>query len=850
MKDKEAKARIIINQLLIDAGWRFFDSEEGKANIQLEPNVKITQQALDSLGEDYQKVKNGFVDYLLLDDNSTPLLVLEAKRSQKHPLDGKEQAREYALSLRAKYIILSNGEIHFFWNLSKGNPEIITVFPTYESLVNNKALNASPQVLIDAIVDKYYIAKSQEPGLENTSAYKSGNDDVLFDYCMSRNLKVMRYYQLNAVKSIQAAVKEGKTRFLFEMATGTGKTLTAAAIIKLFICSEVANRVLFFVDRLELENQALKDFRRYLAKDGIISVIYKNHKDDWNSADVVITTIQSFSTNNKYQRLFSPSDFDLIISDEAHRSLGASNRAVFEYFMGYKLGLTATPKNYLKGIDFDIDDPREIEKRILLDTYHIFGCDSGTATFSYTLLDGVNDEYLINPTVVDARSEITTKLLSNEGFVLNIDNDEADFKVSGKATKAFDLRSYEKSFFSDSTNNLFCYTFMKNALRDPISNEIGKTIIFCVNIAHARKITEILNAYAEKMFPGKYNSDFAVQITSNIENAQQMTINFANNNLNGKTGWLVDYDSSKTRVAVTVGMMTTGYDCSDILNLCFFRPVFSPADFIQMKGRGTRTYTFKYEKTAIKKETFKLFDFFAVCDYFEDDFNYDEKIALPKEKSSSSTGESDFIDTTDISTYISETVDTLKTYDEELVGAEGMKIDRKFYQSFENKVASDSVAQDIISQGDEEQLEHYLRTNIFDKPTEFFTISKLERALGLDRRLTMRELVQYLMGYIDRFKCKQELIDDEFSNFQLLNQTDIADCSSNISSIHTLFNAFLTDSSIRKAIRDRQLQVLINSPLAADVRATKDVRIKGKRLLDYMVDYVAVNDINCERYSN
>lgn len=850
MKDKEAKARIIINQLLIDAGWRFFDSEEGKANIQLEPNVKITQQALDSLGEDYQKVKNGFVDYLLLDDNSAPLLVLEAKRSQKHPLDGKEQAREYALSLRAKYIILSNGEIHFFWNLSKGNPEIITVFPTYESLVNNKALNASPQVLIDTIVDKYYIAKSQEPGLENTSAYKSGNDDVLFDYCMSRNLKVMRYYQLNAVKSIQAAIKEGKTRFLFEMATGTGKTLTAAAIIKLFICSEVANRVLFFVDRLELENQALKDFRRYLAKDGIISVIYKNHKDDWNSADVVITTIQSFSTNNKYQRLFSPSDFDLIISDESHRSLGASNRAVFEYFMGYKLGLTATPKNYLKGIDFDIDDPREIEKRILLDTYHIFGCDSGTATFSYTLLDGVNDEYLINPTVVDARSEITTKLLSNEGFVLNIDNDEADFKVSGKATKTFDLRSYEKSFFSDSTNNLFCYTFMKNALRDPISNEIGKTIIFCVNIAHARKITEILNAYAEKMFPGKYNSDFAVQITSNIENAQQMTINFANNNLNGKTGWLVDYDSSKTRVAVTVGMMTTGYDCSDILNLCFFRPVFSPADFIQMKGRGTRTYTFKYEKTAIKKETFKLFDFFAVCDYFEDDFNYDEKIALPKEKSSGSTSESDFIDSTDISTFISETVDTLKTYDEELVGAEGMKIDRKFYQSFENKVASDSVAQDIISQGDEEQLEHYLRTNIFDKPTEFFTISKLERALGLDRRLTMRELVQYLMGYIDRFKCKQELIDDEFSNFQLLNQTDIADYSSNISSIHTLFNAFLTDSSIRKAIRDRQLQVLINSPLAADVRATKDVRIKGKRLLDYMVDYVAVNDINCERYSN
>lgn len=125
--------------------------------------------------------------------------------------------------------------------------------------------------------------------------------------------------------------------------------------------------MLFFVDRIELENQALKDFRRYLSKDGIKSVIYKENKDDWNSADVVITTIQSFSYNNKYKTLFSPSDFDLVISDEAHRSLGASNRAIFEYFMGYKLGLTATPKNYLKGVEFDITDPREIERRILLD---------------------------------------------------------------------------------------------------------------------------------------------------------------------------------------------------------------------------------------------------------------------------------------------------------------------------------------------------------------------------------------------------------------------------------------------------------------------------------------------------
>ena len=847
MKDKEAKARIKINAMLTDAGWRFFDSPEGKANIQLEPNVKLTKAAIDDMGVDFEKAKNGFVDYLLLDEHSSPLVVVEAKRSGKHPLDGKEQARQYALSLRAKYVILSNGDIHYFWNLCKGNPEIITSFPTYESLISSKALNASTETFINAHVDKYYIALSQEPGLEHTSAWKSQNEEILLDYCSERNLKVMRYYQLEAVKSIQNAVKDGKTRFLFEMATGTGKTLTAAAIIKLFLRSELANRVLFFVDRLELENQALKDFRRYLAKDGIKVVIYKENKDDWNSADVVISTIQSFSTNNKYKVLFSPSDFDLVISDESHRSLGASNRAIFEYFIGYKLGLTATPKNYLKGVEFDITDPREIEKRIMLDTYHIFGCDSGTATYSYTLIDGVRDGYLISPTVVDARSEITTQLLSDEGLVLKVDNDESQLSKDGEAIQAFDAKSYEKTLFSDNTNVLFCKTFMLNAMRDPISNEIGKSILFCVNIAHARKITAILNAFAEKMFPGKYNSDFAVQVTSNVDGAQQMTINFSNNNLNGKTNWLEMYESSKSRVAVTVGMMTTGYDCSDILNIGFLRPVFSPSDFIQMKGRGTRTYTFKYEKEEAKKETFKIFDFFAVCEYFEHDFNYDEKIAVPK-----NSGRGQTTDPTDIvvvDTFISEQEDDLVSYTEEVVGAEGMKIDRKFYQSFEDKVHNDTSAQQMIQAGDGDQLEHYLRTEILDKPVEFYTIKKLEQALGLDRRLTIKEVVQYLLGNIHRFKGRQEMIDDEFDNFKLLNQSDLMPYSAEIASIEVLFDAFITDPLIRKAVREKRLQVLINSPLAQDLRATKDVRIKGKRILDYMSDYVAVNDINCERYS-
>ena len=160
------------------------------------------------------------------------------------------------------------------------------------------------------------------------------------------------------------------------MATGTGKTLISAAVIKLFLKSGNAKRILFLVDRLELEDQAWKNFVRILKND-YTCVIYKENRDNWRKAEVVVSTVQSLSFNSKYKKLFSPTDFDLIISDEAHRSIGGNSRAVFEYFVGYKLGLTATPKDYLKNIDpqkLSEKDPRAWERRQLLDTYQTFGC--------------------------------------------------------------------------------------------------------------------------------------------------------------------------------------------------------------------------------------------------------------------------------------------------------------------------------------------------------------------------------------------------------------------------------------------------------------------------------------------
>ena len=220
----------------------------------------------------------------------------------------------------------------------------------------------------------------------------------------------------------------------------------------------------------------------------------------------MVTTIQSLISDNKYKRLFSPTDFDLVISDEAHRSIGGNSRAVFEYFVGYKLGLTATPKDYLRNIkNINERDPREIERRILHDTYITFGCESGEPTFRYSLVDGVKDGFLINPIVVDARTEITTQLLSDEGYSVIVTDEDGEEKEA-----IFTHRDFERKFLSDETNKIFCETFIKNALQDLLSGEIGKTIIFCVSQDHASKITQMLNVMAHQIWPGKYNSDFAI----------------------------------------------------------------------------------------------------------------------------------------------------------------------------------------------------------------------------------------------------------------------------------------------------------------------------------------------------
>ena len=548
----EATARIKINRLLEAAGWRFFADDAGPANIQLEPGITLKPSDTDGLGDDFEQSGKGFVDFLLLDDRGRPLVVLEAKSEDREPLAGKEQARTYARSLNCRFVILSNGSLHYFWDLERGNPHIITAFPTPDSVGRYRQVTPNPQRLVGEQVGDDYIALTQRRNYAAEAAWRNAAERPGF--IQAHGLRFLRPYQAQAVHALQQAVKDGQDRFLFEMATGTGKTLVAAAIIKLFLRTGNARRVLFLVDRLELENQAHKVFRELLAND-FTTVIYKERRADWRGAQIVVTTVQSLLFDNKYQALFSPTDFDLVISDEAHRSISGNARAVFDYFVGYKLGLTATPRDYLRGVaDASAADPREVapraaERRLLLDTYRTFGCASGEPTFRYSLLDGVRDGVLINPIVVDARTETTTQLLSEQGFRIAF----TDETTGAMVTDTFGHGDFESRFFSTETNRLFCRTFLEHALLDPVSGEIGKSVIFAVSQSHAARLTNILNEIAHRMFPGKYQSDFAVQVTSQIPDAQQFAINFANNNLLGRGGFLANYPTSHARVCVTVG---------------------------------------------------------------------------------------------------------------------------------------------------------------------------------------------------------------------------------------------------------------------------------------------------------
>ncbi len=833
----EAQARITINKLLEEAGWCLTPDAKGRISVICEQRVtKKLYAPHEELGVDFNQVPGGFVDYVLLNTDDKPVGVVEAKREGIDPLTAKEQARMYAERLGVAHIFLSNGLVHYYWNLRQGNPVRVSRFLPLAEL--GKAAEWQPDAarLAASAVDEDYIAVSMDAKWPGYTAADR------LEAMVNQKIRLLRDYQIAAAHALQQAAAKGSWRFLFEMATGTGKTLLSAAIAKLFLRTSNATRVLFLVDRLELETQAWKHFNAYLGPDGIKTVIYKQQRQDWQNADVVVTTIQSLATRNRYLKEFAPTDFQLIISDEAHRTISGNNRAIFEYFVGAKLGLTATPRDYLKGVneaELEQADPRALEQRILLDTYHTFGCGDGRPTFRYSLLDAVRHAppYLVNPMALDARTEITTVMLSKDGFAVK----QAPNEDGNEVELVFTKRDYEKKFFSSETNLSFVRCFLDNAWRDPITNETGKTILFAVSRRHATKLVKLLNEEATLRWPEAYcaGSSFAVQVTSNIPGAQQMTIDFANNNLNGKSKWRAeefrDYNTSRTRVCVTVGMMTTGYDCEDLLNVALARPIFSPTDFIQIKGRGTRLFTFTHQDRANvieqPKTGFALFDFFANCEFFEREFKYDRALTLPPPGDGEGmgggggTGEDDFTNTHP---------DPIKNVVHEPIGTDGMKIDREMYRErFATQAQAAAASNEVLRQALEAEdwtgVEEFVKQTLFNKPEEFWNWEKLRDLYETDRVPTLREILQVIFGHSPAIATREQLAAEEFERYLATEPFD----STQVRELAQVFNAVMLNPAVRAMIEDGNYAAL----RTVDAAVYEGVRTIGQQTVRRLMAY-------------
>lgn len=559
----EAFSRILIDKALEASGWNLAD-----------------EHAVDY---EYSS-ESGRADYLLKAKNGTVLCVLEAKHEDIDPYDAKEQARGYAENLKAPFVLLSNGREHWFWNFERADQRDayrIERLPSREDLERVRLKNMQPpRPLLTETIGKDYL-QGLRPDLS------------------------LRQYQINALDAVAKGYDdEDKRKFLLEMATGTGKTLLCAAMIRRFLRTKNAERVLFIVDRIELAKQTMEDFAVILPE--YKPVIFKSawRTGELLGSSVVVATIQSLMTSGRYRQQFTPFYFDLVINDEAHRSIYGDAREVVQFFQATRVGLTATPKAYLKNVDAAAlaqENPKALEARQLRDTYHYFGCEPGQPTFRYDILDAVKDPegpFLCLPKIFDLRSDITTKALADGGWAAVIDEKEESFKI----------RDLERKIFTPARNRLMCETFLKEAQRDP-SGAIGKSILFAVNQTHATNLTKILN---------ELQPEIAVTITSRIKDASAIAKDFRDS-------------KRKERIAVSVDMLSTGYNCRDLLNIGLMRPVFSPTEYIQIKGRGTRRYKFQIGNTSYEKEQYFLLDFCAVAEYFEETYDYTIPLKLPRE---------------------------------------------------------------------------------------------------------------------------------------------------------------------------------------------------------------------------
>lgn len=565
--------KLLIDILLQEAGWREF-----KKGYDIEFEVSGMPLSTNPSGI-------GYVDYVLWDDNGKPLAVVEAKKTLYDAVKGRHQAFLYANCLESKFgqrpvIFYSNGFETFIWD-DKFYPERkISGFYTKNEL----------QTLIRR--------RTERQDLRNFEVNKS---------------IAGRPYQLQAIKrisetfvTVQNGILRGKNRkALLVMATGSGKTRTAAALVDMLTKCNWAKRILFLADRNALVTQAKNEFKKHLPN---LSAIDLTKEKDNTEARIVFSTYPTImnkidDARSENAKLYSPGHFDLVIIDEAHRSVYQKYQAIFNYFDALLIGLTATPKK-------DIDR----------NTYHLFEIEDDIPTFAYELNEAVEQKYLVPPKAYDVPvkfprqgikySELSEKDKNHfeELFGIEAEDKEDELLIIPKSK----INSF---LFNVNTVDLVLDHLMREGLHIEEGDKLGKTIIFAKNHRHALFIEERFN----KNYP-EYGGTFLRVIDNYEDKSQDLLERFCNDK----------GVELEPQIAVSVDMMDTGVDAPRVLNLVFFKEVKSFSKFWQMIGRGTRLCPNIFGQGR-DKEFFLIFDICGVLEFFEqnpDGYNGSTQVSL------------------------------------------------------------------------------------------------------------------------------------------------------------------------------------------------------------------------------
>ena len=529
--------KIYIDTMLTDAGWTEGKDWLNEVELPGMPN----------------KSEVGYADYVLYGDDGRPLAVIEAKRTCVDVSKGRQQAKLYADLLEKKYrrrpvIFLTNGfETHIIDNLY-------------------------PERKCAAIYSKRDLEK-----LFNLQTMRTSLKNVMVD----RNI-AGRYYQEGAIKAACDAFARSRRKALLVMATGSGKTRTVIALCDVLLQHGWVKNILFLADRNSLVTQAKRSFVNLLPD---LSVTNLCEEKDNYTAHCVFSTYQTMynvidSVQDEEGKLFTCGHFDLVICDEAHRSVYNKYRDIFNYFDAPLVGLTATPKD-------------EIDKN----TYEIFELENGVPTYGYELAQAVKDGYLVDFLSVE------TKLKFIEQGIVYDELSDADKQAyedtfedeNGDLPERISSSALNEWIFNEDTIRQVLNTLMTNGLTIDYGSKLGKTIIFAKNHTHAEKILAVFH----KEYP--HLPGFAKVIDNYMTYAQSAIDEFS--------------DPKKLpQIAISVDMLDTGIDVPDVLNLVFFKKVMSKAKFWQMIGRGTRLCPGLLDGE--DKGKFYIFDFCGNFEFF------------------------------------------------------------------------------------------------------------------------------------------------------------------------------------------------------------------------------------------